>query len=162
MKMSQTSSLSVAAVSGVVLVTGAAGFIGSRLCEVLLEEGHNVRGIDCFTTYYDRSIKERNLLTARAHANFQFFERNIATDELADVVDGVTGVLHLAAMPGLVRSWVDVDGYCRDNIVATAKLLEAVTQAGVARFVQTQPRRSTASTRRAMKLRSFDLRRRMA
>lgn len=120
-----------------IIVTGAAGFIGSRLCEVLLEEGHSVRGVDCFTTYYDRTVKERNLAGALAHPHFTFFERDLATDELADLVDGAPAVLHLAAMPGLVRSWTDVAAYSQCNIVATAKLLEAVTQAGQgARFVQ--------------------------
>jgi nucleoside-diphosphate-sugar epimerase len=119
-----------------IVVTGAAGFIGSRLCEVLLEEGHNVRGVDCFTTYYDRSVKERNLSGVLEHPRFHFFERDLATDQLADVVEGAGAVLHLAAMPGLVRSWTDVAAYSHCNIVATARLLEAVTQAGSARFVQ--------------------------
>ena len=65
-----------------VLVTGAAGFIGSHLCEALLARGHEVAGVDAFIPYYPRPIKEANLATARQHANFRFVELDLRTGRL--------------------------------------------------------------------------------
>ena len=120
-----------------VVVTGGAGFIGSRVCEMLLDAGHQLRVIDCFTNYYDRAVKERNLTAIRDHPNFQLHELDLATADLSAAIDGASVVLHLAAMPGLVRSWTDVAAYSHCNVVATARLLQAVTDhAPAARFVQ--------------------------
>ena len=63
-----------------VLVTGCAGFIGSSLCERLLADGHAVTGVDCFTPYYGRAIKEGNLAGFRAHPRFTFRELDLETD----------------------------------------------------------------------------------
>jgi nucleoside-diphosphate-sugar epimerase len=108
------------------LVTGAAGFIGSHLCERLLELGHEVTGIDAFIPYYPRSFKERNLSGFRAHPRFRFHERDLASGCLNDVVGGTDVIFHLAATPGLVKSWTDFDGYLRTNVTATQRLLDAV------------------------------------
>lgn len=108
------------------VVTGAAGFIGSHLCERLLADGHSVVGIDCFTDYYARSIKEGNLLAAKRSPNFRFHELDLAADELHPALAGAEYVFHLAAMPGLNRSWIDFDIYNRCNLVATHRLLEAM------------------------------------
>ena len=59
------------------LVTGAAGFIGSSLVDRLLNDGHDVVGIDTFTNYYSREIKEKNLSRARDYSNFLLFEKDI-------------------------------------------------------------------------------------
>ncbi len=118
------------------LVTGCAGFIGSHLAERLLAEGRKVIGIDCFTDYYARSVKERNLASFQSHPNFTFSERDLSTDELTDIVDGAEVVFHLAGMPGLNRSWTDFDGYNRHNLTATHRLLEALrSRAGLRKFV---------------------------
>ena len=109
-----------------VVVTGCAGFIGSHLCDALLAAGHEVVGVDCFTAYYARAVKERNLTTFRDHARFMFHERDLSTDSLAEVVAGAEVVYHLAAYPGLVKSFTDFDLYNRHNLTATHRLLDAV------------------------------------
>ena len=118
-----------------VLVTGAAGFIGSHLCEALLDAGHGVVGIDAFLDYYGRDRKERNLAGLRGHEGFAFAELDLRTAPLGPVLEGVDAVIHAAAMPGLVRSWVDIDTYTSCNVVAVQRLCEAATAAGIQRFV---------------------------
>lgn len=108
------------------LVTGAAGFIGSHLCERLLALGHEVVGLDCFVPYYPKPLKERNLAEAKKHPKFRFLSLDLRTDDLKPVVDGVDVVYHLAAMPGLVASWTDFDLYLSCNVTGTQRLLEAV------------------------------------
>lgn len=118
------------------LVTGAAGFIGSHLCEHLLHAGHSVTGLDAFIPYYPRSLKELNLRTALRHPDFTFHEVDLRSEPLDEVLDEVEAVFHLAAVPGLSRSWVDFDLYQSCNITATQRLLEAVRRhGGLRRFV---------------------------
>jgi UDP-glucuronate 4-epimerase len=119
-----------------VLVTGCAGFIGSHVAEALLAEGHDVSGIDGFTDYYPRPLKEANLAGLLATAGFAFREVDLRTHPLDDVLDGIEAVIHLAAMPGLPRSWIDLDGYIGCNLLATGRLVDAAHRAGVRRFVQ--------------------------
>jgi UDP-glucuronate 4-epimerase len=105
------------------IVTGAAGFIGSHLSEALLAAGHEVVGLDCFTDYYDRSLKEEN---AR---NIDVRRLDLAEDPLD--FSSVDGVFHLAAQPG-VRSFGDVfPNYLRRNIHASQRLFEAAARDGV-------------------------------
>src|SRR5580693_9402558 len=118
------------------LVTGAAGFIGSHLCERLLQNGHSVVGLDCFIPYYPRALKEANLAEARRHPAFSFVARDLRTDALAPTLEGVDTVFHLAAMPGLAKSWTNFDLYESCNVTATQRLLEAVRLHGtVDRFI---------------------------
>src|SRR4051794_31929 len=117
------------------VVTGAAGFVGSHLCEHLLKRGHDVRGIDAFVPYYPAAAKERNLRTAAAHPRFRLSRLDLRRDPLDAAVDGADVVFHLAAMPGLNQSWVDFDGYMTCNVQATQRLLEAVRRAGRPRVV---------------------------
>jgi UDP-glucuronate 4-epimerase len=105
------------------LVTGIAGFIGSHLAEALLAAGHDVVGVDCFTDYYDPAEKERN---AR---RLDVLRLDLA--EGAPDLDGVDGVFHLAGQPG-VRSFGEAFPlYVRRNVLATNRVLEAATAAGV-------------------------------
>jgi nucleoside-diphosphate-sugar epimerase len=108
------------------VVTGAAGFIGSHLCERLLADGHAVTGVDCFTDYYPRSVKERNLASLREQPHFRFRELDLSEGVPPEVVAGAQWVFHLAAMAGLTRSWLDFDTYARHNVTATHRLLEAL------------------------------------
>jgi len=108
------------------LVTGAAGFIGSHLCERLLQEGHEVIGIDAFIPYYDPSLKERNLTGFLQHPQFRFYRLDLRYDDLQPLVRGVDYIFHLAAMPGLVQAWRDFEGYWTCNVLATHRLLECI------------------------------------
>jgi nucleoside-diphosphate-sugar epimerase len=111
------------------IVTGAAGFIGSHLCERLLDLGHDVVGIDAFVPYYPRAVKEQNLATARADRRFSFHQLDLRVDALEPIVAGADVVVHLAAMPGLDRGWVDFEAYSSCNVLATQRLLAAVCAA---------------------------------
>ncbi len=112
------------------VVTGAAGFIGSHLCERLLHLGHEVVGLDAFVPYYPREFKENNLKGLRRHPRFRMHAVDLRRDEFDDCIQGAEVIIHLAAMPGLVQSWSDFDSYMTCNIMATQKLLEAVHRMG--------------------------------
>lgn len=119
-----------------VIVTGAAGFIGSHLTERLLAGGHEVVGIDCFTDYYERARKEKNLEPSRAHDRFTFEELDLVDADLKPVLDGAAIVYHLAGQPGVRPSWGNrFDQYVRDNVIATQRLLECLKGNPIQRFV---------------------------
>lgn len=108
------------------LVTGAAGFIGSHLCERLLQAGHRVVGVDAFTDYYPRAVKEANLDTLRTRPDFRFLEVDLARADLAPVVAEADFIFHQAGQPGVRASWgKEFDVYVEHNIRATQRLLEA-------------------------------------
>ena len=86
------------------VVTGAAGFIGSHLCEELLSRGHDVTGLDSFVPYYPSATKERNLADALARPHYRFHRLDLRHDRLDDLLADAEVVFHLAAMPGLVQS----------------------------------------------------------
>ena len=119
-----------------VVVTGAAGFIGSHLCERLLVDGHDVVGIDCFTDYYARRLKEHNLRVANDAQAFRFEEVDLRTGDLDSLFDGADVVVNEAAMPGLVRSWEDFDEYQSCNLTALHRVIEAARRQEVGRLVQ--------------------------
>jgi UDP-glucose 4-epimerase len=109
-------------------VTGCAGFIGSTLSERLLADGADVVGVDCFTDYYPRPIKERNLSGALAHPRFRFIESAIQELDLTAELGDRSHIFHLAAQAGVRKSWGrDFAIYSVNNIEATQLLLEAAT-----------------------------------
>ncbi len=115
------------------LVTGCAGFIGSHLTERLLKEGFEVIGIDCFTDYYSREIKEKNIENALNHDEFEFIEKDILNMEEYPEVDYI---FHEAAQAGVRASWgKSFEIYTRNNIEATQKLLEFYKNKRIRKFV---------------------------
>ena len=118
------------------VVTGAAGFIGSTLAERLVADGHRVTGVDCFTGYYPREHKERNLAGLRGDPLFDLHDIDLRSDDLSGVLDGVEVVFHQAGQPGVRHSWsAGFNDYLTHNVLATQRLLEASAQAGLRRFV---------------------------
>jgi UDP-glucose 4-epimerase len=118
------------------LVTGTAGFIGSTLAEQLVREGADVIGLDCFTDYYPRAVKERNLANLVGQRRFRFLESTIQAADLPALLEDRTHVFHLAAQAGVRKSWGrDFAVYTTQNVEATQVLLEACTKARLERFV---------------------------
>ncbi|KAA0217292.1 MAG: NAD-dependent epimerase/dehydratase family protein [Leptolyngbya sp. PLA3] len=124
-----------------ILVTGAAGFIGSHLVEALLALGHDVVGVDNFDPFYERAVKERNLrdgreVADRLGARYRFLELDFCEpDSVADALRGVEGVIHLGAKAGVRPSIADPGGYVRANLVGTTVLLEEAHRAGCRRVL---------------------------
>ena len=118
------------------LVTGAAGFIGSHLTAGLLDRGAQVVGLDCFTDYYPRPIKEANLDVNRQRKGFSFIESRLQDVDFGSLLDGVTHVFHLAAQAGVRKSWGrDFQIYTENNVQASQQLLEACVDRPLHRFV---------------------------
>jgi nucleoside-diphosphate-sugar epimerase len=126
-----------------ILVTGAAGFIGSSLIDRLLAAGHEVVGIDSFEDYYDRRFKEAAVAPALGSARYRLIEANILDlaaedrpESLSDLVRWADVVYHLAAQAGVRASWgATFATYTDNNVLATQLMLEAAKQEGVDAFV---------------------------
>ncbi|MFA5294488.1 MAG: NAD-dependent epimerase/dehydratase family protein [Methanoregulaceae archaeon] len=115
------------------LVTGCAGFIGSTLTDRLLEDGYEVIGIDRFSDYYARDLKEQNIASAVKNPHFTLLEEDILGMERFPLVDYV---FHLAAQAGVRASWGKSFAiYTRDNIQATQQLLEFYRDQEIRKFV---------------------------
>jgi len=118
------------------LVTGVAGFIGSSLSERLVADGHQVVGVDCFSSYYSRQVKERHLGSLINEPGFRFVEADLLTADLPALLDGVDVVFHQAAQPGVRLSWAEgFSEYVAANVTATQRLLEAARTVPLQRFV---------------------------
>jgi UDP-glucuronate 4-epimerase len=118
-----------------VLVTGAAGFIGSHLVEALARRGDEVVGIDNFDPFYPRAMKERNLQETGRLPNFRFHEQDMLDVEaLQEHLTPETVIVHLAARAGVRPSLADPVGYAHANVTGTAAVLEAARRAGVSRI----------------------------
>ncbi len=111
-----------------VLVTGAAGFIGSQLATRLCQLGHSVIGVDNFDPYYARDDKERNAAEAR-NLGMDLLERDLAADDMRDTLADCDAIYHCAAQPG-ISDTTRFDAYVRNNVVATQMLVDAAIRAG--------------------------------
>ncbi|MDD4737117.1 MAG: NAD-dependent epimerase/dehydratase family protein [Kiritimatiellae bacterium] len=117
------------------LVTGAAGFIGSHLCETLLAEGHEVIGVDAFIPYYPRPLKENNLAALKTNARFFFHEEDLRNPVRDELIEGADVIFHLAAMAGLMLSWSDLELYASCNLIATQRMLDAARKHHIPQFI---------------------------
>jgi nucleoside-diphosphate-sugar epimerase len=119
-----------------VVVTGAAGFIGSHLAEALLDHGFEVTGIDAFTGSYAEAHKRANAAGLMERPGFELVEGDLSTMEVDPLLLGADVVFHQAAQAGVRSSWgLDFDVYVRDNVIATQRLLEACVRCDVRRLV---------------------------
>lgn len=120
-----------------ILVTGCAGFIGSHLTEALLEEGHEVVGIDNLDPFYDINLKKKNLSSFEDNPLFTFLRIDLSNSELLfKYFPGkIKLVIHLAGKAGVRPSFDDPIGFINANIVATQNLLEAMRKHKIYKFI---------------------------
>jgi nucleoside-diphosphate-sugar epimerase len=119
------------------LVTGVAGFVGSHLAGCLLDAGCRVIGIDCFTDYYDRNLKDFNLKGLEANSLFKLIKGDITDiDKMGLEAEGVQLVFHQAAQAGVRASWgEDFFHYTHHNVLGTQRMLEWAKRVKPERFV---------------------------
>lgn len=121
-----------------ILVTGAAGFIGSHVAEALLARGDAVTGLDNFNDYYDPARKRANVMPLTSNPRFTLHEADVRDEEgIAGICaeGGFDGVIHLAAMAGVRYSIERAPLYVDVNVRGTVNLLEAARKAGIPHFV---------------------------
>ena len=119
-----------------ILVTGACGFIGTNLCQSLLQDGYFIIGIDAFTENYELRIKRENQRVLEQYEKFSLIECDLLDVDLAPLVEGIDVIFHLAGQPSVHNSWGDdFQVYSNRNIVLTQKLLRAANEAKVKRFI---------------------------
>jgi len=121
-----------------ILLTGAAGFIGSHLAERLLARGDSVVGLDNFNDFYDPAIKRGHAALLEKHDGFRMVEGDIRDEALLDelfAAERFDSVIHLAAMAGVRPSLEQPAHYHDVNCTGTTRLLEAARLAGVTRFI---------------------------
>ncbi|MDR1708545.1 MAG: NAD-dependent epimerase [Candidatus Accumulibacter sp.] len=120
-----------------ILVTGAAGFIGRRVAEILLARGDEVVGVDNLNDYYDPRLKEARLETLRPHSGFRFRRLDLAdgADCAALFSEGFERVVHLAAQAGVRYSLINPQAYIQSNLVGFANVLEGCRHNGVEHLV---------------------------
>ena len=121
-----------------VLITGAAGFIGSHLTQRLLADGYRVVGMDNFNNFYDPAIKRKNIAAINTHDRFELIEADIRDRQA--VLDTFAAhrpatVIHIGAMAGVRPSIERPDLYAAVNIDGTVNLLDAATTHGTQRFL---------------------------
>jgi len=112
-----------------ILVTGAAGFIGSHVCEHFIRQDHTIIGIDNFDDYYPIEFKQLNLAELKLNKSFQFYEADIRDAKKMDELfsaNKIDMVIHLAAKAGVRPSIENISAYYDVNVNGTVCLLEAM------------------------------------
>jgi predicted glycosyltransferase/nucleoside-diphosphate-sugar epimerase len=131
-----TASLQQSGEGRLVVVTGAAGFIGSWLCQALLADGWHVRGVDSFTPSYEPALKRDNITGLGEDPEFEFVEADLAGADIVRLLDGAAVVVHLAGEGGASTSWEgSFARYVERNVLVTQQLLEVVHALPVQRFI---------------------------
>jgi UDP-glucuronate 4-epimerase len=115
-----------------ILITGAAGFIGSHLSERLKDAGHDVVGLDCYTSYYERVLKDLNAQDL-AKKGIEILDLDLSKDDLTNAVKDVEVVYHFAAQPG-ISDKAPFEDYLNNNIIATHRLLESVVDSPTLKY----------------------------
>jgi UDP-glucuronate 4-epimerase len=121
-----------------ILVTGAAGFIGSHVCEHFINEGHNVTGLDNFDNFYSIDFKNLNLSGIKGNPKFQFYKGDIRDNKILDSIfssSKINVVVHLAAKAGVRPSIESVAEYYDVNVNGTVILLESMKTHGVKKML---------------------------
>ena len=119
-----------------ILVTGCAGFIGSHVCEQLLDLGHKVIGIDNFDDFYSRELKEKNLSIFKERDRFLFLELDLSEKgAFAQLKDSIDVVIHLAAKAGVLPSLKNPGAYIKVNIAGTNHLLDFMVERGIKKLL---------------------------
>ena len=121
-----------------ILITGAAGFIGSHLTDNLLKRGDVIGGVDNFDPFYDVSIKEKNIEQARSHRSFSLYRSDICDNsELNEIIQKEQPdiIIHIAAKAGVRPSILDPLGYYRTNVEGTINLLECCKKFKINKFI---------------------------
>lgn len=120
------------------LVTGCAGFIASRVAQFLIDDGHQVVGVDNLNDYYDVSLKQHRLDQLETHDNFQFVKMDLEDrTALGKVFDMMKfdGVLNLAARAGVRYSMIDPHVYMTTNAMGSLNILEELKQREIKKYV---------------------------
>ncbi len=125
------------------MVTGAAGFIGARVADMLLQEGHTVIGLDDLNEAYDPRLKHWRLLQLNRQPNFRFFREDISAKpfispekiQLWTKGQPIEAVINLAARAGVRQSVIDPWVYMQTNLIGTLNLLELCRQLGIKKFI---------------------------
>ncbi|MNI04614.1 dTDP-glucose 4,6-dehydratase [compost metagenome] len=113
-----------------IVITGAAGFVGSHLSEALLGLGHHVKGIDYAEQFPDWSLKKNNLKNVIGNPSFEWISEDLLNMDLEQLIDDADVVYHLAGIAGVRNSWgASFSDYVQANILLTQKILEACNKA---------------------------------
>jgi UDP-glucuronate 4-epimerase len=119
-----------------IVVTGACGFIGTNLCQSLLEDGNSVTGVDAFTENYETKLKRANSESLAKFGSFKLIEGDLLEMNLENIVVGADVIFHLAGQPSVHNSWgEDFKVYSNRNMVLTQRLLRAAYHAKTPRFI---------------------------
>jgi UDP-glucuronate 4-epimerase len=121
-----------------ILVTGGAGFVGSHLCDRLIEQGHKVICLDSFDEFYPKAIKKENIRELKENSKFHLITGDVRdTDNLIDILTTkkVEMIVHLAGKCGAVNSLKNPLDYISSNVNGTVSILEAAKEAEITKLI---------------------------